>query len=958
MSGSGWFTGTIRRGAALLVAASIGLIPIGAVRAASWSQEDLVDGWENSAPALAVRSDDKTGVVYERFGTDPGILYQTDASGSWDETRITSGDDWVPDLAFDASDHAHVAFARFGTTPGIYYATDATGSWATSLAWADDAWAPSIAVDGAGKIHIAYASTNFTPGTFYLTNASGDWVRTQISSGTYDAEPSLALDGNGAVHVAFARYQPESRGLYYATNASGTWTSGRITTGSDDQPSLVIDSSDHPHIAFRAASGTGISYMENTSGSWQAEAFGFSFQGGQEVGPPSLAIAPDGAFHVVFGIYPNVGYGPGLHHWVGSFGSWSGSADIPSDNGLLWDFEPTLGFDSTGAVELAFTRQSPATGVMLYEFGCCPTMLAASSEDGPPALGVDGSGDGRLAFARHNDDPAGNVEFGTAAGSAWSFERIGNHAGSDRAGLARAPDGSWRVVVGSYYGSNESASWVADTVLPSGAAPAVAVDGAGHAHISFTDTSGPYWVLHYRSNETGTWVDEALTGAYDVPGFPPAIAVDGAGKSHVAFVAGGHLWYTTNKTGTWSEPAKVTLPADDNAPGVGNPAIAIDAAGKVHLAWDQVGGGAGTYYGTNASGTWVRARLTRTYAGEAPSIALDASGKVYVAVARAYWAANPGIYLISNRTGAWVVSQVVQTFGSTGTPLVVGPGDLVRIAFDNDDWGISILDQTSLTATTLRDPAAILALRRLGRLPGMVDPAGPAGSGHPARAPSGPTAPQVSGGAGFGHSSPRRQPPGARPSSVRVDRSSRAARGAVRGGRCAGGARGPAAGRHDQGDREHDDPAGEDGPRLDRLAEQDPGQDERDDRVHVGVRRDLRERRDPEEPDVGREADEAAHGREVDEPEPGPGGDGRDVERGQLPDEDRADEQERSATDHLEPGRGERTPREDRPMRREERAAAPADRRDAAGRRSRTCRTPGRHRCRSGRRGRRRRPGR
>jgi hypothetical protein len=728
----------------------LGLVPVGFAQAASWTQTDLVDGWSNGAPALAVRSDDKVGIAYERVGTSPGILYQTNAGGSWDETRISSGDDWVPDIAFDGSDHAHVAFAHFGTTPGIYYATDATGSWATSLAAGDDAWAPSIAVDGAGKIHIAYASTNFSPGIFYLTNASGDWVRTQISSGTWDDRPSIALDGSGKVHVAFARYQPETRGLYYATNASGSWVSTRVTTGADDSPSLAIDDAGHPHIAFLATNRTGLAFAENVAGSWTVDVLPGSYQSGQTLGTPSLAIAPDDAFHIVAPIYPAPGsYGVTLHHWVGSTGSWTGSADIPTDQGPLFDTEPSLGFLSTGGVELAFTRDRPSAGVMVYEFGCCPTMLAASSADGPPALGQTSGGDGRLIFERRDGTSGNGVVFGAESGTSWSFDRIGNHTGGDRSGLALAPDDTARAVLGSYYGSNDSGSWVSDTSLSFDADSAVAVDSTGHAHVAYADEF-IYWTLHYRTNVTGSWVDEALTGSYEPPGSRPAIALDSSDKAYVAYAIAGDVWYTTNKTGTWSEPVKVTLRVDDNAPGASDPAIALDAAGHISLAWNQTAGGAGTYYATNATGSWVRTRLTRTYASEPPSMVLNASGKVFVAVARAWWAANPGVYLSTNRTGSWVTSEVLESFGATGTPIVVGPGDLARIAYDNDDWGVSLLDQTSLTPTILRDPAAMRALRQLGRLPGMIVPGGPAASVRPAHASSGPTAPQVSGGAGFG----------------------------------------------------------------------------------------------------------------------------------------------------------------------------------------------------------------
>src|SRR6476620_9551642 len=91
-----------RRIAAVIGAAVLTLLPFGTVEAA-WTTEDVTDGWSIGAPSLDVRSDDKVGIAYQRTGFEPGILYQTDASGSWDETRISTDDDWAPDLAFDGA---------------------------------------------------------------------------------------------------------------------------------------------------------------------------------------------------------------------------------------------------------------------------------------------------------------------------------------------------------------------------------------------------------------------------------------------------------------------------------------------------------------------------------------------------------------------------------------------------------------------------------------------------------------------------------------------------------------------------------------------------------------------------------------------------------------------------------------------------------------------------------------
>ena len=74
----------------------------------------------------------------------------------------------------------------------------------------------------------------------------------------------------------------------------------------------------------------------------------------------------------------------------------------------------------------------------------------------------------------------------------------------------------------------------------------------------------------------------------------------------------------------------------------------------------------------------------------------------------------------------------------------------------------------------------------------------------------------------------------------------------------------PAACGDDDRDRDHDDRAGHDCPEVDRLAEDERAEDDRHDRVDVGVGRDQRQWRDPQQPAVHRERDEAAQHEQVD----------------------------------------------------------------------------------------------
>jgi len=92
--------------------------------------------------------------------------------------------------------------------------------------------------------------------------------------------------------------------------------------------------------------------------------------------------------------------------------------------------------------------------------------------------------------------------------------------------------------------------------------------------------------------------------------------------------------------------------------------------------------------------------------------------------------------------------------------------------------------------------------------------------------------------------------------------------------------------RHDQGDGEDDDRAGHDRSWLDGLAQDERTQDDRDDRVHIGIRRDEREWGDAQHPAEDGECEDAADDRQVEQAEEGVARDGRDVEMAGLAGQD------------------------------------------------------------------------
>ena len=331
---------------------------------------------------------DHLGVAWQVMSSAPGILFASDATGSWVTDRVSTGDDGSPDLVLDGSGKAHVVFVRVGAGAGLYYATNATGSWVSTLLRADPTpWSPSIAIDGAGKLHVAYSSEGFAPGIYYYTNKSGAWVGTHVTTSTWDSEPSLALDAAGTVRIAFARYEPTALGIYTLSNATGTWVASRATAGPaiDDYPALGIDAAGKLHVAavrYDADWNASLLYLTNETGAWTTTVVGLP-AGLTETGSPALGFDGAGEPEIVAGLYGDDA--------LATLYRFSGAA-MGTPEALMAPAERSSGFpdvlrDGTGRLTAAYRDSWHQPGLYLHrEDPDEDTLIAASAYLGSPVI--------------------------------------------------------------------------------------------------------------------------------------------------------------------------------------------------------------------------------------------------------------------------------------------------------------------------------------------------------------------------------------------------------------------------------------------------------------------------------------------------------------------------------------------------------------------------------------------
>ena len=712
------FAGPKRRGALVLGAIACLLLGTPMPASAGWTKEAVTDGWFLWYPAVAVEPDDDFEIVYTRLGSDPGLFFATNAGGSWSSTRVSSGDHWGPDVILDGSGDLHVAYASTGDDTGIHYLTNAGGSWTgTRVSTEAEVDRPSITLDASGNVHIVYAVHGADPGLYHLSNESGGWLRTRLIAAAQEWSPDLAIDPTGTLHVVSARFSSEAPGLYYLTRTGGTWsTAARLTTTYDDWPAIAVDGAGKVHMAFqRFASQPKDPYKgqliaaTNELGAWSFERMQGGFYEGFYIGPPDVTLDGGGTTHIaVRERSTDPAGGQGLYHYAGTIGQWSVDNPYLYVQGAVVN-EPSIAILSGGGVRVAYgSYRGENAGIFLSGTNSAE-IVATSRDDADPALISVANGTRHLTFDRANATfSERGVHYGDDSGG-WSFERTQTGPSlSDVPGgetdLGVTGDGSVRILTKEpavTHLTNENATWVAESLSSGISEGGLAVDDAGVSHAAITTDAG--FSLRYASNSGGTWTQTELWHVLysgDTVG-SPAVVVDGSGRRTILFgyftpsFTPGLFFMSAPAGGAW--PAGPTRLASGDIAGID---AVSDGANKLHIAWLDVGANPGIYYATNKTGTWVRTRLTRSYADSLPSVTLDGNGKAYVAFGRAYWADVPGVYLATDSTGAWQISRISEDAYAGRPSLTIGPDGLADIAYVNNTDGVSILAQNDAAATT------------------------------------------------------------------------------------------------------------------------------------------------------------------------------------------------------------------------------------------------------------------
>jgi plastocyanin len=223
-----------------------------------------------------------------------------------------------PAIALDSSDNPAISY--FGvaqkltpgeippahpigspTLPAVLLATYDNGVWTRGKVeddvkdlTAEDATGTAIAYDSSDKLHVVWSTTK---GLWYADNTAGDFNPKQVDTGPI-AGPSIALDSSGIPWIAYYSGQ----NAYVATQKGSRWDisrvgkSGSCTDCPPSRTAVAIGSKDTPVIAFTDfSSNSPMAAVESGKG-WSTVDLEHG-AGGVGI---SAAAKSDGTTHVVY----------------------------------------------------------------------------------------------------------------------------------------------------------------------------------------------------------------------------------------------------------------------------------------------------------------------------------------------------------------------------------------------------------------------------------------------------------------------------------------------------------------------------------------------------------------------------------------------------------------------------------------------------------------------------------
>jgi hypothetical protein len=334
-------------------------------------------------------------------------------------------------LAVDSYGNIHAVYFQRGdagsTVYEVYYATNAGGSWSwanishTNLTGVDQYY-PVIAVDSNNIVHIVwygYTTASGDRDLFYCNNAGGTWSApyniTQNQGTTEDRHPTMVIDSQNTVHIAY-RVEGYNKICYVSRNSAGVWSTPVNVTerfdGITEQFAIDVDSSNHVYIVLSAyntsSANTEVYMVNNSAGSW-----GPVIDVSQNPSPardyyPCMDIDRNNNIHVAWEYYDLTNNGLAYKVYNGS--AWSTQVFVNTTNYAVG--HSSLITDYNGKAHISFTQYDGSDNEIYYvnnTQGSFPTAVNVTADSAVEAnsfIALDNQGYAHILFENSTTNTA------------------------------------------------------------------------------------------------------------------------------------------------------------------------------------------------------------------------------------------------------------------------------------------------------------------------------------------------------------------------------------------------------------------------------------------------------------------------------------------------------------------------------------------------------------------------